>query len=528
MHESFKSFDELAKKLQAQPTDKPVPVPAAVKTPPPVGAQPPAPRLTHEVAHPQPSPLLKEVDELRSEKRRLAEEIALLKQEPQSLNKEKCSAAKEVDAEKANLQQTKKQFDIESQGLAVLKAERRDMEEEITKLARDLDYERNEFTKWRDEQRAEITRQYERIAEESSQKRLALLEREKTLRERRVQARKRERELDVATKDVTGKQREFDIRDRAVREREENLEKEITTRSSEVVRAVLEQHVSPILKNLESQAVQVRWLFDETVRKWIAHNNQETARDSLGSQVVTIGSGPIDESDFDEFLRQCGIDPCPVGSDLEVMVVGREGWSAEKVEQQIQVREGKLLRVYSQEMVFAILMAGDDPLESGDRRILNRFAEGHPALEWLMKGLKWPDTILKGWGSAIISVPHWVGKEGLLSFMGYHVGMHSFLGETSRREILCNAMTGVLREEVDGTLSGGELEKWGPPGTRGRLRKLKSEIEMFIRLKEGRSDSYSYEVAIDEWQSDLAWLRRTFYRDWMGWKWPETGVPGDD
>jgi len=66
----------------------------------------------------------------------------------------------------------------------------------------------------------------------------------------------------------------------------------------------------------------------------LAHlsRNAVVCRGILGTDVMTTGSGPFDEGEFNEMLRECGVsvrnvsDPGP-----SVLIVGHEDWDAEDV-----------------------------------------------------------------------------------------------------------------------------------------------------------------------------------------------------
>ena len=311
-------------------------------------------------------------------------------------------------------------------------------------------------------------------------------------------------------------------RERICSEREASLQKEEKERQRQVrdLRRKLRQ-TNGELHVAKSQ--QAPWLFDEAALKCLP-NNAELCQEILGRQVVTLGNGPLDESEFDSFLEQCGLVTHAFGNtDVGVFVVGRDGWRQRELDQQVEAREGKSLKVYSQEMVFIALAAGGDPFELGDRTLLLNLAKGHPALDYLTKsGFDWPSAALAGDGGGVLVVEGWV-KHGLLRSLGYTVG-HSGLGESERRPILEEAMTKTLKPGTIGDYTTEYLRQWGQPSSKVRLRRTAKAMATFVRLKKGMSNAESYKTAINHWEADLAWLKRKYYRPSMRFRWPSTYV----
>ena len=128
------------------------------------------------------------------------------------------------------------------------------------------------------------------------------------------------------------------------------------------------------------------------------------------NHMVTMGTGPFDEDDFDHFLREKGVEVYPAGTDLNVLVIGRTDWDEEELDKQIEVRRGKELRVYSQEMLLTCLCLFVDPYEYL-QDFLNIFGEGHPALEYLKEwGFDWPTTtIVPSSGGSMVVLP--IGRK---------------------------------------------------------------------------------------------------------------------
>ena len=119
---------------------------------------------------------------------------------------------------------------------------------------------------------------------------------------------------------------------------------------------------------------------NSNLRDWFILSEVGIAADAP-EVVSTTGSGPFEEDEFDEFLRECGTEIPVVSPATEVLVVGKDGWSEALLATLIRWRVGKSLRVYSQEM-FLCHLSGADPFKAPPG-ILSSFAEDHPALLFL-------------------------------------------------------------------------------------------------------------------------------------------------
>ena len=160
----------------------------------------------------------------------------------------------------------------------------------------------------------------------------------------------------------------------------------------------------------------------EIILSQMSHN-KSTCRVIFGLGVMTTGSGPCDEDDFDNFLKTCNVQPYYLDDPLpSKLIIGHEGWEAEEIHAAIETRAGGSLWVYSQEMVIASLAIGVDVFDVYSPDELISFGIGHPALEYLMEdvGFNWPTTQVfspKG-GSFDADMP----SIGLLKYKGYTVG----------------------------------------------------------------------------------------------------------
>jgi len=136
-----------------------------------------------------------------------------------------------------------------------------------------------------------------------------------------------------------------------------------------------------------------------------------------------------------------------------------------------------------------------------------------------VSGLQWPSHAKQSRSVALKSDCYWY-KDGLLSFMGYHVGESSSLSSDERRRILDY----VLTERIPNVNDPAYMAQWGEPGASRRLRKMAESLAHFARSAK-RNPYADKTMAISEWESDLAYLRQKYHR--LGtkhtWQWPSTG-----
>lgn len=107
-------------------------------------------------------------------------------------------------------------------------------------------------------------------------------------------------------------------------------------------------------------------------------------------------------------------------------------------------------------------------------------------------------------------------EEGLLRHYGYRVGMNG-LSESERWEILDTVFLRPLLQ-MDNTVY---LSEWGEPNSAKRLQKLADSIAAFTRNARRRNKG-SFSKAIQDWETDLAYLKRTYYNNRFSFQYPRT------
>ena len=234
-------------------------------------------------------------------------------------------------------------------------------------------------------------------------------------------------------------------------------------------------------------------------------------------RVATLGSGPFTEEDFDSFLQELGVKVLHPNADLELVVVGREGWSDEDLEEIVQNRAGAILKVFSQEMLLVYVFSGLDPFNESEA-MLRRLGADHPALEFLSGlGFDWPTTEAFGGGGGV-SDDDWP-EIGLLSHMGYRAGKTAGVPQSVRRGILRQVFKGESLPLVNNAKY---MREWGGPKSRTRLLKLANTLSSFCQNEKRRPRPPW--VAIEEREADLAWAKTEFYKGRFDFTWPSTNV----
>lgn len=115
--------------------------------------------------------------------------------------------------------------------------------------------------------------------------------------------------------------------------------------------------------------------------------------------------------------------------------------------------------------------------------------------------VEWPRYAVASRSQALSGVvfPH---EQGMLSFMGYQVGMTSPLTDEDRRAILRYVFYG----ELPTVMSAAYTAEWGPPASAKRFSKLRITISTFVENAMRRRTDMR--IAIMEWKSDLEYIKR--------------------
>lgn len=128
----------------------------------------------------------------------------------------------------------------------------------------------------------------------------------------------------------------------------------------------------------------------------------------------------------------------------------------------------------------------------------------------------WPSTEAKR-GKGDLQAPEWA-TEGVLSYLGYHVGNNSNLLGAQRHAILRRAFLMHLPPIESPTYMLG----WGAPESVDRLRKMANSLASFARQAKRRI-TFDMTEAVEAWETDLAMLNDEIYVGRFGFGWPKIG-----
>jgi hypothetical protein len=239
-----------------------------------------------------------------------------------------------------------------------------------------------------------------------------------------------------------------------------------------------------------------------------------------------MGDGPWDNNTFALLMegQDFSLWKLP-DADIAHLVVGRNNWSEDDLLAQIEARQGQELRIYSQEMWFATMATGRDPFDADDTDLLLAFAKGHEALEFLI-GLEmpWPNVADHPQGQVnTVEVSELGVAATPMRLMGYRVGETSPHSEEERRAILHEIFCSKNLPFGD-DCSAEYRSNWGTPKSAQRLYRMASHIKFIVDGPNG--SDYRRPVAREDWVSDLAWLKKTYFKKTVhAFKWPSTQVP---
>jgi hypothetical protein len=242
----------------------------------------------------------------------------------------------------------------------------------------------------------------------------------------------------------------------------------------------------------------------------------------LHPEAVLAGEQPFSRNEIARHLRARGIKSrSATSSGVEVMIVGRSGWTELDLESQIYARAGSVLRVYSQELALMSLAVGRDILVDAPRDFLLGLAKNHPALAFLAQSeLGWPDCHPPTLPEKFEPFEFDRGNvdQSPLKQLGYTVGKTQGLEKKRRQAILRAAFVG----DIPWTHSDEYMFEWGQSGTRRRLWRMAQHLAW---LAKNWSRMPSHRFAVDDWRDDLVFLRTAFFKPYMRFKWPGTLVP---
>jgi hypothetical protein len=257
-----------------------------------------------------------------------------------------------------------------------------------------------------------------------------------------------------------------------------------------------------------------------TIRNILAQKNDASSIKLLNVPIVTTGSGPWKEEEFDQFLASKDFDlyelPSPT---IEILILGKSDVYADSLIEQIDlaIYENPRLKIYTQELFSCWLITGVDPIENWTEEDLLESIADHTTLNYLLENyadFQWPniaESNLKVWGDVEeIDSSEWQ-VESVLHRVGYSV-TDGKLTITERRKCLNNAFNNDL---TSFRLDYNSNRKWGLPRSSQRLYAMASLISWLIRFQ-----GVNKPLAKEKWKDDLDWLKENYFDKRMSFKWP--------
>lgn len=236
--------------------------------------------------------------------------------------------------------------------------------------------------------------------------------------------------------------------------------------------------------------------------------------------LATAGGGPWDSFEFDEFLRGYGFDLYSMpGEGIECLIVGAFEWDEEALTEQIYNRSANDLKIYTQELFVLGLIVGQDPYAFLEQEAIDEIGEAHSAIKYILgREFTWPswpvgDGVWVNVGEKFIGVD-WA-QESVLKAMGYSANANG-PDTYERQEILRRAFE---RDIPPGLINYEQRERWGIKKSADRLYAISHFIAWLIGFQ-----GTDKPAAKAKWESDLEWLKRTYYSKTMKFRWPTSGM----
>jgi hypothetical protein len=310
-------------------------------------------------------------------------------------------------------------------------------------------------------------------------------------------------------KDLSGKNSKLTLENRALESQLKEINRKVTSLSTANVKH--KAKIKRLEERISQQQLASFSINDIDLLGALSHRVFD--RFAPPSEIITMGSGPLNEADFDEYLKSLNITPC--SNDCSWIIVGREDWSEETLNELLENADLDEVRVFSQELFIAGKLTSNDPF-SLPLEILLKFAEGHPALEYLLhSSFEWPVIIIEeDYGEPVYLKGSFNRvEESPLFRMGYQVGISNGQPLSNRRSLLEKAYQGKIPNVEDAHY----MEEWGTPGHSKRLWRIAHHIAWLIR---SRRSNPSMRHAVRDWKNDLDWMEGQFYAKRMRFKWP--------
>ena len=297
--------------------------------------------------------------------------------------------------------------------------------------------------------------------------------------------------------------------------------------SVEVLRSAIEESTE-IPTNLSDQLV---GFLEHWINLKILPFPSAKFRTQLLKGVCSLGNKPLEERNLDQLVKRWGFPVHGKNLSSSVLILGQNMDAYPKqinLEELIDQRNTEAkgeLRIYSQEMFLFSVFSGKDIYESDGGISLKNHILKHPFLKSVENEyFAWPDTFAMPGSKHNIKID--TTQDGLLAMFGYRVGMNRLRTDERRYKLktLYEYDLSTLRGQIDNNY----LYEWAGVRSSGRLKKMAITIATLTKnaKRSHMNGQRNMSVAISEWESDLAWLKSTYYDGRYNhrgrWYWPTT------
>lgn len=164
---------------------------------------------------------------------------------------------------------------------------------------------------------------------------------------------------------------------------------------------------------------------------------------------------------------------------------------------------------------------GDEKLVPGEfHEYVGNWMKGTRSPHRTVHTPDWPWPITEIMPTRRPGMPAFERGMSALKVCGYSVGKSSDMTSAGRRQFLTYFFTHELPRRVRDEFG----DEYGDPGSEYRLRKMANVMASACRNAKRRRDGADFDVAISDWESDLAFLKAEFYDRFRELEWPSTLV----
>lgn len=234
----------------------------------------------------------------------------------------------------------------------------------------------------------------------------------------------------------------------------------------------------------------------------------------------TIGAGPWESSEFDEFLRSYGFVLYSMPhQEIECVVAGAFDWDEGTLSEQIYDRHADKLKIYTQELFVLGLIVGQDPYEFLEQDAIDEIGNAHSAIQFILeREFAWPSWPTSNEGGLSIE-DKFIGvdwaKESVLMAMGYSVKAKG-PDKNERQNILRRAFE---QDFPRGLVTFEQRKRWGAKKSADRLYAISHFLSWLIGFQGAGKPA-----AKAKWASDLDWLKLKYYSRTMKFGWPTSDI----